>query len=663
MSRILFWICCPIPMKFKIRLCAFTLLVFSLAVGDPDGMGIKSPDGKLEVLVSLNNAGTPEFNTLFRGHPVMERNRLGLVRDDADFSKNLRLVSASGVEKVEDSYTLSHGKKRNISYRANRKTFHFRNRDGKELYIIFQLSNDGVAFRYFFPGGEDDIVKRISDEMTSFNFREGTHSWIQPIAEAKSGWKATNPSYEEHYYQDIDVSAMPGNKPGWAFPALFQSGKYWISLSETASDRNYCGSRLMHDSASTVFKIGFPQDAERMPGGAVKPESSLPWYTPWRIITVGDNLATFIESTLGTDLAKPSVLADFSFVKPGRSSWSWVLLKDDSTIAPVQKRFIDYASDMGWEYCLVDADWDRKIGYEKLGELCRYAATKSVGILVWYNSAGSWNTTPYSPRDKMLTKESREAEFKTLASLGVKGIKVDFFGGDGQSVMAYYQDIIEDAARHQLLVNCHGSTLPRGWQRTYPNLLTMEAIKGFEFVTFGQDDADKQPSHCAVIPFTRNLFDPMDFTPVCFSEVPNIKRTTTNSFELALSVLFLSGIQHYAEVQEGMAKVPAEVKQILREIPVAWDESRFIDGYPGKYVVVARREDKTWFIVGINGEQQERTVSIPPRFLGNVDASILLTSGIDRRSFEISRRSVKSERALDISLKPNDGFVLRVTEN
>jgi len=650
-------------LRMKKVICVLILLTYSIGFGQVEGLRVKSPDGMLEVILNLNNAGTPEFSILLKGNPGMERNRLGLVRDDADFSQSLQLVSVSDVETVEDRYTLLHGKKRSAYYRANKKIFHFKNGEGKELDIIFQISNDGAAFRYFFPGGEADGVKKISDELTSFNFHEGTRAWIQPIAEAKSGWNATNPSYEEHYYHDVAVSALQYHKPGWAFPVLFQSGNYWISLTETAPDRNYCGSRLMHDSLSTVFKIGFPMDAERMPSGALKPESQLPWYTPWRIITVGDNLATLVESTLGTDLAKPSILSDISFIKPGRSSWSWVLYKDDSTIVSVQKRFIEYASDMGWEYCLVDADWDSKIGYEKLGELCSYAAAKNVGIIVWYNSAGSWNTTPYTPRDKMLTKESRETEFKKLAALGVKGVKVDFFGGDGQSVMAYYQDIVEDAAQYRLLVNCHGATFPRGWQRTYPNLLTMEAIKGFEFVTFGQENADKQPSHCAVIPFTRNLFDPMDFTPVCFSEVPNIKRTTTNSFELALSVLFLSGIQHYAEVPEGMANIPAEVQQLLKDIPVAWDESRFIDGYPGKYAVIARKKANSWYVVGINGEQRERTVSIPLSFVGNVEASMLITSGTNSRSFEINRKRVSTERALEISLKPNDGFLLKIMGN
>ena len=636
-----------------------TYFVAAITLAAPDERRITSPNGEIEIVLNMTSEGTPEFNLLYKGKMVMAKNRLGVVRDDADFSEHLRLTSASDVEQVEDHYTLLHGKKTQCSSSANKRIFHFKNREDKELDVVFQISNDGVAFRYFFPGEQAEGARKILDERTSFSFTEETRAWIQPIAEAKTGWNATNPSYEEHYYQDVSVSLLPSKKPGWAFPALFKSGNCWIALTETAPDRNYCGCRLTHDSGSTVFKIGFPQSAETMPGGALNPESTLPWYSPWRVIAISDTLATLVESTLGTDLAKPSVISDVSFVKPGRSSWSWVLFKDDSTIFSVQKRFVDYASSMGWEYCLVDADWDRKIGDDKLGELCAYAATKNVGINVWYNSAGSWNTTPYTPRDKMLTKESREAEFRKLKSLGVKGVKVDFFGGDGQSVMAYYQDIFEDAARHVLMVNCHGATLPRGWQRTYPNLVTIESIKGFEFVTFDQPDADKQPSHCAVIPFTRNLFDPMDFTPVCFSEVPNIQRKTTNSFELALSVLFLSGIQHFAEVPEGLARVPSEVRQILSDIPVAWDESKFVDGYPGKYVVIARRKGSAWSIAGINGQGNEMSLSLNLGFVGNPESSLLVTSGPDRRSFDIKTNKIDLKQPLGIVLKMNDGFLLK----
>lgn len=337
------------------------------------------------------------------------------------------------------------------------------------------------------------------------------------------------------------------------------------------------------------------------------------------------------------------------------------MLKDDSTIFSVQKRFVDYASDMGWEYCLVDADWDRKIGYEKLGELCTYARSKNVGITAWYNSAGDWNTTPYTPRDKMLTQELRYAEFTKLRGLGVKGVKIDFFGGEGQSVMSYYQDILEDAARFGLMVDFHGSTYPRGWQRTFPNLISMEGIRGFEYVTFEQANADKEANHCTVIPFTRNLFDPMDFTPVCFSEVQNILRKTTNSFELALSVLFLSGIQHYAEIPEGMAKVPREVKEILKNIPVSWDETKFVDGFPGKDVVIARRKDTTWYIAGINGELKEKNLGLNLRFIGNTARILMITSGDSSRSFKVENKDIDTSIPLKVVLKPNDGFLFRLS--
>jgi hypothetical protein len=410
-----------------------------------------------------------------------------------------------------------------------------------------------------------------------------------------------------------------------------------------------------------AFKVGFPESVEHKENGAVNPVSTLPWETPWRIVTLSDNLGTLVESTLGTDLAKPSVLKDDSFIQPGRSSWSWVLYKDDSIIYSVQKRFIDFSSDMGWEYCLIDVDWDSKIGYEKIGELADYAKGKNVNLIMWYNSAGDWNTAPYTPRDKMLTEESREVEFKRLRELGIKGIKVDFFGADGQSMMAYYQDILESAAKYGLIVNCHGSTLPRGWQRTYPNLVSMESIKGFEFVTFEQVNADLEAEHSTIIPFTRNIFDPMDFTPVCFSEVPNITRKTTNSFELALSVIFLSGVQHYAEIPEGMAKVPVEIKQIMKDVPVDWEETKFIDGYPGDYVIIARRKDSVWYVAGINGNLNVKNISIDLSFLKNAKEVTFVTDGENNRTFDIIKNSVDFGQNIEFSIQPNGGFLYKVT--
>ncbi len=622
---------------------------------------INSPDKKISSRFWISNDKCAYYRIEFSGPAILQKSKLGIIREDEDFSNGLTVESVSDVEAVKTNYEMLQGKRCRCSYAGNRRVFHLKNSSGKKIDVIFQASNDGVAFRYYFPEKSQDI-KKIREETTSFNFLPGTKTWIQPIAEAKSGWCQTQPSYEEHYKQGIETDKLPRNDAGWVFPALFNHDKYWILISETAPDRNYCGCRLKRHSADNEFFIGFPQAAEVFSGGPVNPESKLPWFTPWRIIAIGDSLKTIVESTLGTDLAEPAKLKDSLFVKPGRASWSWVMLKDDSVVYDVQKQFINFASDMGWEYCLIDANWDTQIGLDKIKELAEYAKNKKVGLILWYNSAGSWNAVSYHPKDNLLTHEDRFKEFSRLKEMGIKGIKVDFFGGDGQSMMAYYQDIFEDAAKFRLAVNCHGATLPRGWQRTYPNLLTVEAIKGFEYVTFEQGNADLEPSHCCTAAFTRNVFDPMDFTPVCFSEVPNIKRVTTNGFELALSVIFTSGIQHFAQTPESMAAVSDYVKDFMKEIPSRWDDTRFIDGFPGKFVVLARKSKNTWYIAGINGEDVEKNINLDLSFLKDTKTGTLITDGSDNCLFYLQKIAITPDKSLGIKLKGNGGFVIKVED-
>jgi alpha-glucosidase len=388
--------------------------------------------------------------------------------------------------------------------------------------------------------------------------------------------------------------------------------------------------------------------------GALLANSSDDLISPWRILAIGD-LPRIMESTLGTDVAEPAIAMQDDFIKPGHSSWSWVILKDDFTTFDVQKKFIDYAADMHWDYTLIDADWDKKIGYEKLKELVDYAAQKNIGILVWFNSSGDWNETPYSPKSELLTREQRNAVFARLKEIGVKGLKIDFFSGDGQSMIAYYTEIMADAASHSLSLNFHGATLPRGWQRTYPHLMTVEAIKGFEFTTFTQADQDPVAAHVAMSLFARNVFDPMDYTPMVFGDIPNIKRVTENSFELAESVLMISGIQHFAEIPEGMATAPDYVKTFLQELPREWDDVKFIDGFPGKYAVIARRAGDAWYIAGINAETENKTLSLDLGFVGD-KKGILITSGEGARDF--SQQDVDSKIPHTITLRPSAGFVM-----
>jgi alpha-glucosidase len=618
---------------------------------------IKSPDKKITVRFVIAPEGAAAYSVFFREKMILASSRLGIVREDDDFSTALTIASASGVASVTDSYVLGYGKRKKCHYQANERVFHMLSAADAAMDIIFRVSNDGVGFRYFFPDKSNDI-KKIKAEVTSFHFLPGAKAWLHHSPNSKDGWCQTQPSYEENYRMGMDVGTEASFHAGWVMPGLFAYEECWLTVSETGLDRNYCGSRLSRHSPDGEYSINFPQATEGYPGGSVAPESALPWSSPWRIIGVGDSLSAIAESTLGTDLAGPAAYDASAYARPGRASWSWIIEKDDSITDATQQRYIDFAAAMQWEYCLIDAGWDVTIGYDKIRELAAYARDKKVGLFLWYNSAGAWNTTPQTPKNRMLTAESRTQEFQILEEMGIKGIKVDFFGGDGQSMIAYYQDILTDAHRRGLMVNFHGSTFPRGWQRTYPNLVNMEAVKGFEYITFDQGNADAAPSHCCVLPFTRNLYDTMDFTPMNFSVIPGIKRRTTVGFELATSVLFIAGIQHFAETPGGMDAVPGEVRKFLRDLPASWDEMKFIDGYPGKLVILARRAGKKWYVAAGNGENIEKSMSIRLPFAKAIRSGRLIGDGEKHGSFDMKTIHLAPKMDLEIKLKPYGGFVL-----
>lgn len=613
---------------------------------------LTSPDGQLSTRVSLDDQGQLFYQVFRKEDAVIQPSPLGLSLSSMDFTSGLTLESASAVQLVTDSYRLWTGKQKLIEYRARQLQLALKNAGGEDLVLALRLSNDGLAYRYELPGQSED-VRIVEAELSGVHFFPETRAWLQPKAEAQSGWRNTNPSYEEDYLQDIAVGTPSPTEAGWVYPALFRYRDIWIVLSETGMDGRYSGSALARDSRDGLYRLRFPQPPEVTTRGQLLPQSRLPFRSPWRLVLVGD-LATLVQSTLGTDLAEPLKLSNTGFIQPGVAAWSWGLLKDDATVYPVQKEFIEYAAWMGWPYVLVDADWDWKIGYDKISELAAYAESRNVGLLLWYNSSGGWNQTVYTPKSQLLTRADRRAEFARIRAMGIKGVKIDFFPGDGQSVVQYYRDILQDAAEFELLVNFHGTTLPRGLQRTWPNLLTAEAIKGLEFITFEQQNADREATHCAMLPFTRNLFDPMDFTPMVLGDIPNIERKTSNGFQLALPVLFTSGIQHLVTTPEQMRQVPEFVRDYLRGLPALWDDSRFIDGFPGQHVVIARRAGTRWYVAGINGSQDPLQLDLDLSFIA-ADSGELIRDG--DRPRELSRQETEGGRQ-QLTLSPAAGFVM-----
>ncbi|KFZ38984.1 alpha-glucosidase [Shewanella mangrovi] len=611
-----------------------------------------SPDKQLSASLSLDEQGRLWYQLFHHNQPVLKPSPLGLNLNNAQFAKGLSFKKEAGQKTVQGQYELWTGKQRHVEYQANDINVSFTNPLGHTLTIEMRLSDDGLAYRYVLPEKSTDS-RIVMNELTGFHFFPETKAWLQHKADAKSGWERTNPSYEEDYSQNISVETPSPTENGWIYPALYHYGNDWIAITEAGNDGHYAGSNLAQKSPDGLYQLRFPSEKEGLSNGKWLPEAKLPLHSPWRIIAVGD-LNTLMSSTLGSDLAEPAKITDTAWIKPGISAWSWGLLKDESVTYPIQKEFIDYAAKMHWPYILIDVNWDQNIGYDKMAELAQYAKGKNVGLLVWYNSSGAWNGTQYTPKSQLLTHDDREREFARLQQMGIKGVKVDFFPGDGSSVMQYYQDILKDAAEHQLMVNFHGTTLPRGLQRTWPNLLTAEAVKGFEMITFFQEVADREATHIAMLPFTRNLFDPMDFTPMVLGDIPNIERKTSNGFELALPVLLTSGIQHLVTTPKQMESMPEFVKRYLRSVPGRWDESRFLGGYPGKYAVIARRAGKQWFIAGINAEKEPKTLELDLSFVGK-GQGLLIEDGASPRALV---QSEVDSGVRQLTLKPSAGFVM-----
>ncbi|MDE6197708.1 MAG: glycoside hydrolase family 97 N-terminal domain-containing protein, partial [Muribaculaceae bacterium] len=463
---------------------------------------VSSPDGKLTVDITCDG-GRPAYSVDYAGKPFILTSPLGLYTNIGDFTQGLTMKAAP-VEKVDEHYTSRNIKRSSVDYKANRRTFTF-GKDGKPVMeMTFEVADNDVAFRYQLLQQGETLSAIVNDEATAFVMPDGTTTFLCPQSEPMKGWKRTYPSYETDYTLD-DTMGKNGEGYGYTFPALFHNGdKGWTLISETGVDGLYCGARLEGGNGST-YKIAYPLATEMNGLGWSSAGLSLPGYTPWRLITVGDNLAPVVETTapfnVVEQLYEPSV--DY---KGTRGLWSWIIGQDNSVNFDEQIRYIDAAARMGYETILVDGLWDKQIGREKMEEIARYARSKGVDLYVWYNSNGYWNDAPQGPRNIMNNSIARKKEMKWLRDMGVKGIKVDFFGGDKQPMMQLYQDILSDANDYGIRVIFHGCTLPRGWERMFPNYASSEAVLASENLNFRQDMCDAEAVNAATHPFIRNTY-------------------------------------------------------------------------------------------------------------------------------------------------------------
>ena len=544
---------------------------------------VKGPDEKLQLVVFTSPTEKPSYSITYNGKTMLEKSPLGMNTNIGDFAKGMKLTGHT-VTPIDTVYRQDRIKTSQVHYQANELNCQFENPKGQKIDVVFRVSNNDVAFRYTLPRQDGKGSVTVTAEETGFRFPQQTTTFLCPQSDAMIGWKRTKPSYEEEYKADAPMSDRSQYGHGYTFPCLFRIGDDgWVLVSETGVDSRYCGSRLSDVSEGNLYTIAFPMAEENNGNGTVAPAFALPGATPWRTITVGETLKPIVETTVAWDVVRPLYETKYDY-RFGRGTWSWILWQDGSINYDDQVRYIDFAAAMGYEYALIDNWWDTNIGRDRMKSLVEYARSKGVELFLWYSSSGYWNDIEQGPVNHMDNAIIRKREMKWLQSLGVKGIKVDFFGGDKQETMRLYEDILSDADDHGLMVIFHGCTIPRGWERMYPNYVGSEAVLASENMVFNQHFCDEEAFNACLHPFIRNAVGSMEFGGCFLNKRLNrnndggTTRRTTDIFQLATTVLFQNPVQNFALVPNNLEDVSPVCMDYMKAVPTTWNETRFIDG-------------------------------------------------------------------------------------
>lgn len=639
------------------------LLVWLFALSGPlaaQSVSVNGPDGKLQLTVSCPSAnGEVSYAVTYNGKQMLESSPLGMETNVGDFYRGLQLKEHK-VTALDTVYEQSRIKASHIHYRANELLCSFVNGEGKNVQITFRVSNNDVAFRYTLPREQGKGSVTVNSERTGFRFPSQTTTFLCPQSDAMIGWKRTKPSYEEEYKADTPMNERSGYGHGYTFPCLFKVGDDgWVLLSETGVDSRYCGSRLS-DWDNGVYRIAFPMPEENNGNGTVAPAFSLPGSTPWRTVTVGETLKPIVETTVPWDVVEPRYTTTHDY-KPGRGTWSWILWQDGSINYDDQVRYVDLAAAMGYEYVLIDNWWDNNIGRDRMEQFIKYARSKGVEVFLWYSSSGYWNDIEQSPVNRMDNSIARKQEMRWLQSQGVKGIKVDFFGGDKQETLRLYEEILSDADDHGLMVIFHGCTLPRGWERMYPNYVGSEAVLASENLVFSQHFCDNEAFNATLHPFIRNAVGCMEFGGVFLNKRLNRSndggtiRRTTDIFQLATAVLFQNPIQNFALAPNNLTDAPQICLDFMKQVPTTWDETRFIDGYPGRYIVLARRHGNTWYIAAANATVEPLKLKLDLPMLAGQEVSLYSDKKMQP---QLKLQRIKADGSLQLTVQPQGGAVI-----
>ncbi|KPI06267.1 Glycoside hydrolase 97 [Actinobacteria bacterium OK074] len=601
----------------------------STAAPAPGPLAVTSPDARLALTLALDSSGTPTYTITADGIPVVPPSPLGLSLDDADFTTGLTVTDPGRVRRVPVRYSLRQGKVAHVRKTAAERTVTLANKRGLAVQLLLWAGDEGVAFRLRFPenGSGDGVTRTVTAEATGLTLTvpaDGGAQFTQP-------YTPTSPKYQEWYvprahHTTPTLGTATTSTGGASFPLLARTtaqdgASWWVLAGESGMDGSYpaCHLRqpaLNSDSTQATYSIAFPTDDEALGHlGPGTPQVNGSWQTPWRFVALATDPARLADTTIATDLAEPSAVTDTSWIRPGAAAFSWLTAPTSPTSLEQTLRWFDLAQTMGWPYALVDAKWDTmtdaagdRIPLERLVD---EAEQRGIRLFLWYNSAGENNdATANTPRDLIADPATRRATFRRLRDLGIAGVKADGWQSDKQQLVARQRDLLEDAARYRLHVVLHNTTVPRGWDRTYPHLLGVEAGIASEYYANTKPYADQIPEQTTIAALTRNAVGAFDYGTTLLAPYVYAanRRRTTDAHELALTVVYQSGFNGFADGPDSYLAQPAAVRELLSTVPVAWDETRHLAADPGSHVVVARRKGRTWYVAGVNG----RTTSIAP---------------------------------------------------
>ena len=693
-------------MKKFITLAAFAAAAL-LPVSAQD-YRVLSPDGLTYLNVSLKD-GRLSYSAGYRlvvqpkkkkapkdtlDVPVLLDSPLGVYTNVADFSKNLTLLQDSqSDEPIRENYQLRQGKQSHISTENNDfnllVTTPEAKRSGVQMAVHFRVFNNNIAYSYSFLQGGETSALVVTGEASGFRLPTDATAFICPQSDPMIGWKRTKPSYEENYIWDEPATTRSQYGHGWTFPCLFRipssasvsggtsAADSWLLISETGVSSNYCGSHLSDATPDGLFTIAFPMEGENNGFGSTGAQLGLgncktngndnvTGFTPWRTITFGPSLKPIVETTITWDVVEPLYEPSIDY-KGSRNTWSWILWQDASINYDDQVKFIDLAASLGWEGCLIDGGWYEHIGRKGMEKLFAYCKQKGVRPWVWYNSNGGWNDAPQCARQCMHNSIVRKQEMKWLQKHGVAGIKVDFFPGDKQETMRLYEGLLSDANDYGIQVICHGCTLPRGWERMYPNYCSSEAVLASENLYFSQGFCDMEARHACLHPFVRNTTASMEYGGTVLQKRLHREpdkgntRRTSDIFELATAIAFQSSGQNFALTPRNLTEQPQLEIDFMKQVPTTWDETRFIEGYPGRYIVMARRHANQWYLIAMNAESAAKTITLSPSLVLNgfpVENITLLHDGPDGQTPQQSTVTPDKKGRITLTLQPQCAAVL-----